>query len=464
MDFHLAGNGLASMAKNVCLLVLRPKLRICNSAAGGPEGPLPPIYCYTLFPFTLVANDRRALSARPIAPMPQNPMRISCLQENLAKGLSIAGRVTSSRVTMPVLENILIAVENGRIRLVCTNLDVSINVWINGTVEQEGALTVPVRLLTEFVNLLPSGQPVHLTYLESRQLEVSCGQFRTAFNTIEANQFPDVQDSIQGMESTLQLDTHELRTMIEETAFAAATGEDRPNLACVQVELADAGLTLAATDGFRLAVRHTALEQTEQDQKILVPARALSELSRILADADSSKPVDVAVTNNHSQILANLHGLSHERGSFVEVLLICQLVDAHFPDYNRIIPQEGATSVIVDRNDLLQATRASFLLTRENNNIVTAKFNTEEDCIEISSESNDRGDSRNKLKARISGEALDISFNGQYLIDALTHIQTEFVVMDMTQNNRPAKLCPSASEDSKGRDFLQVIMPMTSAR
>ena len=120
--------------------------------------------------------------------------------------------------------------------------------------------------------------------------------------------------------------------------------------------------------------------------------------------------------------------------------------------------------MIVDRNNLLQATRASFLLTRENNNIVTAKFNTEEDCIEISSESNDRGDSRNKLEARISGEALDISFNGQYLIDALTHIQTEFVVMDMTQNNRPAKLCPSASEDSKGRDFLQVIMPMTSAR
>ena len=392
-------------------------------------------------------------------------MRISCLQENLAKGLSIAGRVTSSRVTMPVLENILIAVDNGRIRLVCTNLDVSINVWINGTVEEEGALTVPVRLLTEFVNLLPSGKPVNLTYLaQSRQLEVSCGQFRTAFNTIEANQFPDVQDSIHEMEATLNLDTHELRTMIEETAFAAATGEDRPNLACVQVELADAGLTLAATDGFRLAVRRTALEQAERDQKILVPARALSELSRILADADSSKPVDVAVTNNHSQILANLHGLSHERGSFVEVLLICQLVDAHFPDYNRIIPQEGATSVIVDRNNLLQATRASFLLTRENNNIVTAKFNTEEDCIEISSESNDRGDSRNKLAAQISGEGLDISFNGQYLIDALTHIQTEFVVMDMTQNNRPAKLCPSASEDSKGRDFLQVIMPMTSAR
>ena len=199
-----------------------------------------------------------------------------------------------------------------------------------------------MRLLTEFVNLLPSGKPVNLTYLaQSRQLEVSCGQFRTAFNTIEANQFPDVQDSIHEMEATLNLDTHELRTMIEETAFAAATGEDRPNLACVQVELADAGLTLAATDGFRLAVRRTTLEQAERDQKILVPARALSELSRILADADSSKPVAVAVTNNHSQILANLHGLSHERGSFVEVLLICQLVDAHFPDYNRIIRRKA---------------------------------------------------------------------------------------------------------------------------
>ena len=392
-------------------------------------------------------------------------MRISCLQENLAKGLSIAGRVTSTRVTMPVLENILIAVDNGRIRLVCTNLDVSINVWINGTVEEEGALTVPVRLLTEFVNLLPAGKPVKLDYLaQSRQLEVSCGQFRTAFNTIEANQFPDVQDSIHEMEATLQLDTHELRMMIEETAFAAATGEDRPNLACVQVELGDAGLTLAATDGFRLAVRRTILDQADRDQKILVPARALSELSRILADADSSKPVDIAVTNNHSQVLANLHGLGHERGSFVEVLLICQLVDAHFPDYNRIIPQEGVTSVIVDRNDLLQATRASFLLTRENNNIVTAKFKTEEGCIEISSESNDRGDSQNKLEARVSGEDLDISFNGQYLIDALTHIQTEFVVLDMTQNNRPAKLCPSASDNAEGRDFLQVIMPMTSAR
>lgn len=390
-------------------------------------------------------------------------MRISCLQENLSKGLSLAGRANASRTTLPVLENILIEATEGQVRLVCTNLDVSINVWINATVEDSGAITVPVRLLADFVTYLPQGETVELTHdVKSRQVVVQCGRYTASFNTIEANEFPEIPQAIQDDADMHQLSSPGLRSMIDQTVFAAAVGEERPNLAGVQMHFQDGRLTLAATDGFRLSVRSAALDLlSEEEVKVLVPARALGEMTRILAESDRGQPVQMAVAPTSNQILFQIPGLPNERGSFIKVLLICQLIDARFPDYHRIIPTEHEARIVASTEHLLQATRASFLFTKENNSIVSATMNGDDNSIAISSESAERGGSENNIEAAIEGESLQISFNGQYLIDALSHLNSEEVVMELTQPSRPCKLRPVGQDED---EFLQIIMPMSQPR
>ncbi len=390
-------------------------------------------------------------------------MRIRCLQENLSKGLSLAGRVTSTRSSLPVLANILVEAREGQVRLVCSNLDISINVWINAAIEEEGAITIPVRLLTEFVTYLPPHEEVTLVYdVKARQVKVSSGHNHASFNTIEATEFPAIPDSLDGDTTPLQLGIPSLRSMIDQTVFAASTGIERPNLTGVEMHFTQGQLIMAATDGFRLSVRTAPLNLLVDDElKVLVPARALSEMSRILAEADQDKAVQMAVTHNSNQVLFAIPGLPQDRGAFAKVLLLCQLIDAQFPDYKRIIPTEHESRIVTSTENLLQAAKVSFLFTKEHNNIITTAVDCESNCISISSESNEKGDSNNKIDATVEGDSITISFNGQYLIDALNHMHSEDVVLEMTQPTRPCKVKPVGQGDDQ---FLHIIMPMSHPR
>ncbi len=392
-------------------------------------------------------------------------MQISCLQENLSKGLSIAGRVTSTRTSLPVLENILIEASDEGVRLVCTNLDISINIWIRAEVQDTGAITVPVRLLTEFVSFLPAQHQVDITHdVKSQQVVVQSGTYHASFNTIEANDFPEIPSGIAPDIESHSLSTTGLRRMIDQTVFAAASGEERPNLAGVETYFGDGKLVMAATDGFRLSVCKTNLGLESGTQvKVLVPAKALAELARILAESDRSKPIRMAVTANSNQILFEIAGLPHEPGSFDRVLLICQLIDGTFPDYTRIIPDEedSKTRAVSSADGLLRVSRAAFLFTRENNSIVSFNVNEDEKKIISSSQSSERGESENSIEATIEGPALEISFNGQYVIDFLNHAYAGEVKMAMSEPSRPCTFTPVGQDEI---EFLHVIMPMSKPR
>ena len=182
-------------------------------------------------------------------------MKISCLQENLAKGLATVGRAVASRSTLPVLGNILLKSDGGRLRLTATNFEVGINCWIGARVEDEGSITVPARLLTEFVNSLPPGQ-INMELSERTQtLNIKCARFEANIKGIQASEFPDVPtaETISGRNS-LHLDVDTFRHMIDQAVFAAAADESRPILTGVLAQFHQGQLTLAAADGFRLAV------------------------------------------------------------------------------------------------------------------------------------------------------------------------------------------------------------------
>ncbi len=404
-------------------------------------------------------------------------MRVSCLQENLAKGLAIVGRAVSARSTMPVLANILLEASDNQLRLAATNLEIGVTCWIGAKVEDVGSITVPARLLTDFVNSLPPERIELELVVRTQTLHLHCTSFEANLKGIDAANFPIIPtiDSVvhnngSNLEALrIELGSTGLRKMVEQVVFAASTDESRPTLTGVEVTFKEGRLTMAATDGYRLSVRSSAVDGSlpSTAATVIVPARSLSELARISADADEGRTVQVLVTQERNQILFQIWGRSGEGkgGNFHRVELASQLIDANFPDYRAIIPKTHATRTVVDTAALLKAVRVAFLFARDNANIVRLKIqpasSTHGAQLSLAATSSDIGDSTNDLAARVEGDELEISFNAKYLIDVLSQIDDPQVVLETTQSTRPGTLRPVGMGEE---EFLHVVMPMHPTR
>ncbi|MBX3012255.1 MAG: DNA polymerase III subunit beta [Caldilineaceae bacterium] len=409
-------------------------------------------------------------------------MRVSCHQENLAKGLSIVGRAVSSRTTMPVLSNILLEAKNNQLRLAATNREIGINCWIGAKVEDEGAITVPARLLSEFVNSLPPERIDMELAVRTQTLHLSCARFEANMKGIDAFEFPliptaqghsDPNDEghnavpiVDGIQ--MELETDGLRKMIDQVIFAASSDENRPTLTGVEVSFTGDRLTMAATDGYRLSVRSVPLSQgiSEEKMTVIVPARSLGELARISADADEAHPVQVIVTQARNQILFQLHGKGEEsRGGFRQVELVSELIDARFPDYRATIPKNYNTRTVADTASFLKAVRVALLFARDNANIIRLSVmpgngeNTGQ--MRLTATSAEMGDNISDVDAMVEGDTLEIAFNAKYLIDVLSQIDQPQVVLETTQPTRPGALRPVGMGEA---EFLHVIMPMHPPR
>jgi len=380
-------------------------------------------------------------------------VKISCLQENLARGLATVGRAVAARSTLPVLSNILLESDEGRLRLAATNLEIGVNCWIGGRVEEEGRITVPARLLTEFVNSLPPGQIDMELNERTQTLNLKCARFEANIKGIDASEFPDVPtaDSLDG-QNRLHLQPDIFRRMIDQVVFAAATDESRPILTGVLAKFHQGGLTLAAADGFRLSV--TAADvgvDLDEAVSIIIPARALAELSRISADEED--PIDLIITPQRNQILFHLSNTD----------LVSQLIDGNFPDYNQIVPKGHNTRTLVSTQELLKAVKVAFLFARDAANII--RFNVVPGSeltpgqVIVTGTSAEFGDNVSELDASIEGDEIEIAFNARYMIDALSVAGTPEVVLETSTPSSPGVIRPVG-----GDDFLCVVMPMHITR
>ena len=404
-------------------------------------------------------------------------MRVSCFQENLSKGLSIVGRAVSSRSTLPVLGNILLEAKDNQLRLAATNLEIGINCWIGARVDDEGAITVPSRLLAEFVNSLPPEKIDMELSVRTQTLHLRCANYDANIKGIDAQEFPVIPtvDNGAGPEETAEvlegrtiaLETAGLSKMIDQVVFAAATDESRPTLTGVEVTFAQERLSLAATDGYRLSVRSIEVEQAfNEDMAVVVPARHLGELGRIIVDGEEEKPVQVTVTQARNQILFRVWGKGAEnRGAFHQVDLVSQLIADRFPDYRAIIPKSHNTRTVVGTDVFLQAVRVAQLFARDNANIVRLKIQPNGEGgvgnLHLSASSAELGNSENELDAMVEGDELEIDFDVRFLIAVLSQIDEEQVVLETTQSNRPGAIRPVGLGDD---EFLHVVMPMHPPR
>jgi DNA polymerase-3 subunit beta len=377
-------------------------------------------------------------------------VKVSCLQENLAKGLSIVGRAVATRSTLPVLSNVMLATDGSRLKLSATNLEIGIVCWVGAKIEEDGSTTVPARLLTDFVNSLPPERIDMELAVRTQTLNLKCARFEANIKGIDAQEFPLIPTA--GEDSKISLDPSMLRQMVDQVAFAAATDESRPILTGVLARFQGAQLTLAAADGFRLSVRTAHLsEPVSEPVTVIVPARALAELSRI--SGEQEQPIEITITPARNQALFHM----------TNVDLVSQLIEGNFPDYNQIIPKSYATRTVVSTSDFLKAVKTANIFARDAANIVRVEIVPGGELapgrVTLTATSAEVGDNVGEIDAVIEGEKMEVAFNAKYLIDVLSVVDAAQVALETTSASSPGVIKPVGSED-----FTHVIMPMHSSR
>ncbi len=374
-------------------------------------------------------------------------MKISVLQENLAHGLSVVSRAVSPRSTLPVLSNILVATDDGRLRLSATNLELGITCWIGAKVEEEGSTTVPARTFTDLVSTIPPAK-TDMTYHESNQsLNINSGALNTDIKCIDAQEFPPMP--VPDLDSGVEINVTDFKNMIKQVVFAASHDEARPILTGVLITVEDNTITLAAADGFRLSVRTAELSNSVPGPlKAVIPARALSELARVSSDGE--EVITMLIPENRGQVIFRTKNVE----------LISQLIEGTFPDYQQIIPKSHQTRTILSTPAFLKACKQAEVFAREGSLIaqVNIKPSPEENTpgeVEISGQSEETGSSQSVLDATTEGDGLVIAFNVRYLREVLEVIQTPNVALETTKPTSPGVIRPVGDEH-----FLHVIMPM----
>ncbi len=372
-------------------------------------------------------------------------MKVSVQQQHLSHGLGLVSRAVSPRSTLPVLANILVATDEGRLRLSATNLELGISSWIPAQIGEDGAITVPARTFVDLVSALPNDM-VHLALnTRTQTLTVTCGSNTTDIKGIDAQEFPPMP--VPDLADGVSLNVSDFKEMIQQVVFAASNDDARPVLQGVLMTIAENQVTLAATDGFRISVRKALLANpVRQAVTVIIPGRALSELARIAADGDQTLTMNIPA--GRGQVVFRLK----------DAELVSQLIDGNFPDYKAIIPRSSKTHTILSVPGFLKACKQAEIIAREGNNVVRMNILPQGDqpgVIEISAQSEETGTSDVKVDANIDGPALLIAFNVKYLREVLDVIKTPSVALETNQNNTPATLRPIGDDD-----FVHVIMPM----
>jgi len=373
-------------------------------------------------------------------------MKLSCLQENLNRGLSIVGRAVATRSTLPITQNILLSAEQSRLKLAATNLEMATTCWIGAKVKQQGDITVPARLLIDFVNSLPNDLIEINLPANSRILELKSGHFQAHIHGIDAADFPPIPQINDGITTTIEAVS--LREGITQVAFAAATEESRPVLTGINTEFDGEQLNLVAADGFRLAVHKATLgSPVSVKTTVIVPARTLNELNRLLGEQE--EPVEITVNEKKSQVLFRLK----------DAELVSQLIQGSFPNYSQVIPQSYTTRAVLDVNEFLRVTKMSSIFARDASGIVRLVITPGSELapgkVTVSAQAEEVGDNVGEIDALTDGEEAKIAFNVKYLSDVLSVLPQAQVALELTTPSSPGTIRPIGVDN-----YVHVVMPM----
>ncbi|MBI4994497.1 DNA polymerase III subunit beta [Candidatus Peregrinibacteria bacterium] len=366
-------------------------------------------------------------------------MRLTCSRKNLNFALGIVGLAVSPSTTLPVLNNILIKAADKKLFFFATNLEIAISYSVPVDVKNEGAITVPAKLIANYIAFLED-EEVEMRLEEGMTLAIKTKTSQTKIKGISPDEFPLIPKIEK--ETIIELAAKDLAETIDYTVFSAAATGTRPILAGVYLRAEKDTLKAVATDSFRLAEKKTKLsKKTEKPTECIVPIRTMLELNRVLGFGYKNETVLVHISKN--QILFTLNGVE----------LISRLIEGKFPDYEKIIPKATRTKIEADVNHLVMATKRVSLFAKENNNSIKLTA-TNNGKLQIATDETRIGEEKAELDIKIQGENNKIALNSQYLLDVLTKLK-EKVNIEMDE-----KLTPVVIKPGKKEDYLYIIMPL----
>jgi DNA polymerase III subunit beta len=363
-------------------------------------------------------------------------MKLQVTQENLSRALNNVARIASTRNALPILSNVLIKTIDNRVCIAATNLDIAITHYIGSKISQEGSITVPARLMQDFVASLPDG--VININVDETKLHIKSEQYNSTINGTSADDYP-VMPKIKGG-TKWSVPAPLLKKALQQVVLAASSDDARPILTGVFFHTEKGNLYIAATDSYRLAEKK--VMGLKQEVKLLVPASAMQDLLRILGDQDE----EVEVTHDDQQVLFTVG----------DIELVARLIEGKYPDYTKLVPTSFSTSATLPKSELVNITKVSSLFARETAGSVTLNLDEEESQISIKSIASQLGENTAVTQAEVTGTA-NITLNSRYILDALGVVADADVSISFN-----GKLEPFVIKGTEDKDYLHLIMPLKS--
>jgi len=365
-------------------------------------------------------------------------MKLSCTQENLNRGLSIVGRTVSSDNALPVLSNVLLRAEKGRLQLSATDLEIGVVCVIGCRIDEDGAITVPARLLTEYVSSLPEGT-IEIE-LKKQDLHLSLGEYKATIKGVDAEEFPLIPKIAE--EPVMEIEAPQLRDAIGKVVFATTADESRPEIAGVFMREKDGALYVVATDSYRLAEKRVdGVAMLKKAHDIIIPAKTLQEVYRIL-DGVTEK---VRISLSENQILFTT----------TEIELISRLIEGQYPDYEQIMPRKHETEITLDGREFLKTIKITSLFSRSGANDIKFEFDPETDEMVLLAVSDQVGENISRFKVKTTGSKGSIVFNYRYLIDGINNMRGGAIVLEVGADNAPTLMKVAGTDD-----YRYIIMPI----
>lgn len=363
-------------------------------------------------------------------------MKITVTQENLNRALAAVSRVASSKTPLPILSNILLKTDKNRLLIAATNLEIASTYYVGAKVVSEGSLTIPARLVTEFINNLPKGN-VDLK-VEGTKLDISSGKYKSTINGVLSDEFPELPSIKES--SKLSLPTNLFKQAINQTVITASHDDTRPVLTGVLLHTVEGSLYMAATDGYRLSEKM--LAKTADNIKALIPASTLHEIVRVIPeDCD-----DIEILFDDMQVRFNMG----------DVVVTSRLIDGNYPDYRQLIPKKTDITAKVSAEELTRITKIASLFARESGGSITLNTDEMKKSISIHSVASQLGENTSETEAEVNGEG-SVTLNSRYLLEALGCIDDKEVTFGFSGKLAPCVLRP-VGDDS----YQHIVMPLKS--
>lgn len=369
-------------------------------------------------------------------------MKFTCLQENLKQGLNIIERIVGKNPSLPILSTILIETQKNLIKLCATDLEIGISCWINASVEKEGSVCIPAKILSSYINSLPN-KKIEINAKDNK-LNLKCENYKSSIAGFNPEDFPIIPQIKE--KEFVTLNSLSLCKGFSKVIGSAALSESRPEISGVFVSFKKDSVKLVATDSFRLAEKKVSFEKSlEIEKAIIIPAKTVQEVIRIFGQEEGKNEINVYSSPN--QILFS-------KTENPKVQLVSRLIEGSYPNYEEIIPSDFLTKIVFEKSELVRQVKVASLFASRTNEI-KIKVNPSEKNIEFFSSNPDTGENRSEMEAQVEGEKTEVTFNCKYLMDGLSNFDEEQISLELNGEERPGILKPN-----KKKDYLYIVMPI----